>query len=199
MKVIFILLLLVFARNVDTFSNEMNDMYIGRLEDFSKSGVVALHFPCKESNKFSTNCACHIKCKSAKCENAIDVCTKYKLTHKCQFVLLRGGKMNKFATLKRTPSDEERLKFSILEFSKPNSTYSSEKSRQSFNQLLANDPYARTMLTEIQNKVKVFTTITITFLLTRFFKPNNVTQYLYGICRKVYQKQCVDFKTRLST
>jgi len=143
--------------------NGNHDIYIGKLEEFSKSSIVALHFPCKESNMFSTNCACHIKCKSSKCENAVDVCRKYLVSHSCHYVLLRGGKNNKFATLKRYPSTEEQLKYSVAEFSpsvsdsQATTTRWSRKPPQSssFAQLLADDQSARAVLTDIQDQVQV--------------------------------------------
>jgi len=143
--------------------NGNHDIYIGKLEEFSKSSIVALHFPCKESNMFSTNCACHIKCKSPKCENAVDVCRKYQVSHSCHYVLLRGGKNNKFATLKRYPSTEEQLKYSVAEFS-PSVSDSQATTRwsrkppqstSSFAQLLADDQSARAVLTDIQDQVQV--------------------------------------------
>lgn len=82
-EVVLLILFLLFVQNMDTFllsssANDNTDIYMGKMEEFSKTGIVALHFPCKESNMFSTNCACHIKCTSNKCENALEICQKYQ-------------------------------------------------------------------------------------------------------------------------
>ena len=52
------------------------DLVVMKLEDFEEDRL-ALHFPCKESNMFATNCACHLRCTGASCANAVDVCNKY--------------------------------------------------------------------------------------------------------------------------
>ena len=83
-----------------------------RLDEFPK-GKVALHFPCAESNIFATNCACHMKCTEPTCKAAYKVCEKYKDSHGCKYVLLRGRGRNKIATMKRSPTAEEVQRFRI--------------------------------------------------------------------------------------
>lgn len=78
-----------------------------RLQDFPNAGI-ALHFSCPESNMFATNCACHLRCKDVRaCSDAVQLCEKYKSSHGCRYVLLRGGATNTIATLKRIPTKEE--------------------------------------------------------------------------------------------
>ena len=96
---------------------------------------VALHMPCQESNMFATKCMCHIRCTSPKCDNAIRLCEKYSErfviylsillyllscynSKGCRYVFMRGGANNKFATLKRVPTQEEfsRLVITIFSF-----------------------------------------------------------------------------------
>lgn len=62
--------------------------------------------------------------------------------------------MNRFATLKRVPSAQERQSFSLSEFSSPNFTRWSYKPRHPFNQLLEGDPQARSMIDDIRDKAK---------------------------------------------
>ena len=83
-----------------------------RLDEFPK-GKVALHFPCAESNIFATNCACHMKCSEPTCKAAYKVCEKYKDSHGCKYVLLRGRGRNKIATMKRSPTAEEVQRFRV--------------------------------------------------------------------------------------
>lgn len=45
--------------------------------EFPKNKI-ALHFSCKESNMFATNCACHLRCTDSQCENAKKICKKYE-------------------------------------------------------------------------------------------------------------------------
>jgi hypothetical protein len=73
-----------------------------------------MHYSCPESNYFSTNCACHLRCKDSTCQNAIDLCKKHRSLYSCKYVLIRVG--NKVATLKREISALEKQLFSIEEF-----------------------------------------------------------------------------------
>jgi hypothetical protein len=47
------------------------------MAEFALTGKISLHFPCKESNMFATNCACHQKC-IGDCKNAVALCKKYE-------------------------------------------------------------------------------------------------------------------------
>lgn len=81
-------------------------------ETFPKNKV-ALHFACKESNVFSTNCACHLRCRTPDCAEAVSLCDAYSSTLGCQYVFIRGGKKNRIATLKRRPTEEEKRQFDV--------------------------------------------------------------------------------------
>ena len=86
-----------------------------RLDEFPKQKI-ALHFACKESNMFATNCACHLRCSSPRCPEAIALCEKYKESKGCRFVLLRGGPANTIATLKRVPTAHEAASFDLSHY-----------------------------------------------------------------------------------
>ena len=95
--------------------SQSNDIYVGTLSDFARTQPnISLHFSCPESNFFTTNCACHLKCTDRKCQNAIDLCKKHRNAYACKYVLLRGG--NKLATLKREISVSEQKSLDITEF-----------------------------------------------------------------------------------
>jgi hypothetical protein len=83
---------------------------------FSKMDKIAMHFPCAEANVFHSKCACHVRCPSADCSNAVSLCKKYEKTEGCQYVLIRGTS-RKIATLKRGPTAEESRRFNIDEYS----------------------------------------------------------------------------------
>ena len=59
-----------------------------KIDEFPQDKI-ALHFGCVESDMFATNCACHITCKNNKCDNAIDICTKYSNLG-CKYLLFRN-------------------------------------------------------------------------------------------------------------
>jgi hypothetical protein len=81
-------------------------------ETFPKDKV-ALHFACEEENVFATNCACHLHCRTPDCAEAVNLCDAYSSTLGCQYVFIRGGKKNRFATLKRRPTDEEKRQYDV--------------------------------------------------------------------------------------
>ena len=102
-RLIFILLLAVNSVKVKSMFSSTKSIEKHTFEDFP-SDRIALHFPCKESNMFATNCACHVKCTELTCQNAMDLCKKYRDSVGCKYVLIRGGKTKKIATLKRQSS-----------------------------------------------------------------------------------------------
>ena len=91
----------------------------GRLElhtfESFPENKIALHFSCKESNMFATNCACHLKCTTPNCANAIHLCHQYSDTVGCRYIFIRGYK-NKIATLKRVPTEAERAAVDVSIF-----------------------------------------------------------------------------------
>eukprot|EP01033_Poteriospumella_lacustris_P006673 gene6673-4811_t len=66
---------------------------------------------------FATNCACHLRCTDSQCENAKKICKKYE-DNGCRYVLLRGGKNNRIATLKRVPTQQELQQFDLSAYPK---------------------------------------------------------------------------------
>lgn len=94
-------------------------------QNFPKEKV-AVHFSCAESNMFATNCACHLRCTDSQCDNAKNVCLKYA-SKGCKYMLLRGGKHNRIATLKRVPSVDEYEKYDVSKY--PKSFEEMEKSK----------------------------------------------------------------------
>ena len=94
-----------------------SDIFVGPLKTFAEThpNTISMHFSCPESNMFATNCACHLKCTVGKsCQNAVQLCKKYRLSHGCKYVLTRNN--NKIATLKREITIEEKKRFDISEF-----------------------------------------------------------------------------------
>lgn len=87
------------------------------LNDFPRD-VVALHFPCAESNMFATNCACHLRCRDRGCKDAVQLCERYHSSRGCKYVLLRGGANNRIATLKRIPTSAESAQYDLSGFSR---------------------------------------------------------------------------------
>ena len=98
-----------------------------RLDSFPRHQI-ALHFPCAESNMFATNCACHIRCRGRGCSDAVALCEKYKISHGCRYVLLRGGVHNPIATLKRVPTAVEARRLNLADY--PSSIRELDLSRQ---------------------------------------------------------------------
>lgn len=83
------------------------EIEVMRLDAFPRNEI-AMHFSCPESNMFATNCACHLRCRDGRtCSDAVAICEKYKTSHGCRYVLLRGGASNAIATLKRVPTEQE--------------------------------------------------------------------------------------------
>ncbi|RYG66093.1 hypothetical protein EON64_10540 [archaeon] len=77
------------------------------LSSFPNQRKIALHFPCAESDVFPTKCMCHIRCAGKDCLNARGICVKYRALG-CQYLIMRGGRASRFATLKRRPTSQER-------------------------------------------------------------------------------------------
>ena len=87
-----------------------------KLDKFPSSKV-SMHFPCKESEVFATNCACHIRCRDRTCDNAKEICYKYgKDPIRCKYMLLRGPIDRQIATLKRLPTKDEELYYDISKY-----------------------------------------------------------------------------------
>jgi hypothetical protein len=92
-------------------TKHFNKIETYRLDEFPEH-LVSMHMPCVESEEFATNCACHIKCTSRNCQNAKDICYRYR-DKGCAYVLLRGPPEKQLATLKRLPTVAEREAFDI--------------------------------------------------------------------------------------
>ena len=109
-----------------------------RLDKFPENKV-SMHMSCSESEQFATNCACHIKCLDRDCNNARDLCHKYK-DKGCKYMLLRGPPDKQLATLKRVPTIQELASFDISSYpDSQRSLHSSDiwkqyKARQSKNE-----------------------------------------------------------------
>lgn len=108
------LFLAVIDKNIVRGSNSSSDsIETFTLSTFPNHRKIAMHFPCAESNVFPTKCMCHIRCLDKECRNAKEVCLKYKALG-CQYLIMRGGRSNRFATLKRKPTVEERDRYEEL-------------------------------------------------------------------------------------
>lgn len=101
---------------ITTGRNQTSQVVVLPLNEFPRD-VVALHFPCAESNMFATNCACHLRCRDRGCKDAVQLCERYRISIGCKYVLLRGGANNRIATLKRIPTAAESAQYDLSGYS----------------------------------------------------------------------------------
>lgn len=136
-----------------------NEIYVGPLDKFAEThpNTITMHFSCLESNMFATNCACHLKCKRTKtgnsCQNAVELCQKYRTSHGCKYVLTRNN--NRIATLKREVTIEETKMFDVREYKSLYLQHPVKRSTMTFRDMIASSSEVSNTYNNIIKQAKV--------------------------------------------
>ena len=140
---------------IDTIANE-SDVYVGPLNKFAEAhpNTISMHFFCPESNMFATNCACHLKCTSGEfCQNAVQVCKKYRISHGCKYVLTRNN--NRIATLKREATPSEKKAFDVSEYKLLNLSSPTIRPTMNFQDMISSSSELSSTYNNIIKQIKV--------------------------------------------